>query len=57
MVGWSLLHPGHPGVPEATLPDYIISAQQTDYHSVMSSTNKSPKLLDKYCNAIDITLP
>ena len=44
-VGWSLLHPGHPGVPETTRPDYILFTRQTDYHSVTSRTNKSPRLL------------
>ena len=44
--------PLHPRAPEMTRPDYIISTRQTDYHSVTSRTDKSPKLLEKYCNAI-----
>ena len=51
-VKWSPLHPGHPVVPEVTLPDYIISTWQTDNCSVRSRTNKSTKLLEKYCNAV-----
>ena len=52
-VGWSPLHLRQPNVPEATRPDYIIPAWQTDdYHSVTSRTNKSPTLFEKYRNAI-----